>query len=398
MADNKRIIELDVLRGFAVAVMILVTSPGSWAYTYAQMQHADWHGWRFADLVFPDFLFGVGMALGLTFVRTLRRDKDQRAFWLKVARRVVSLILLGLVLNYLYLLAVDLGKPPIRADNSQSLRIPGVLQRIAICYLIAVCILYTTAVRKAEEEVKININAIVLAIATILISYWIMMTFIPVPGFGAGQLDQTGNLAAYIDRAIFTPRHMWEIGSVQWAGPVVYDPEGLLSTLPATANVLFGIVAIQIWQSEAKSKMVLLLAIGLALIAAGLALDSAFPINKKIWTSSFALLSSGFSFIALLIAAAILRVGFAKFIAAPFRILGGNAILAFSLSIAITVGWSIPVTGGESPRALQDWFMVMASAIIPDPYLASLACAFLVLCVIFIIIWPLHRRGLHLKL
>ena len=398
MTKNNRITELDVLRGFAVAVMILVTSPGSWAYTYPQMQHADWHGWRFADLVFPDFLFGVGMALGLTFVRALGPARDRRSFWLKIGRRVVSLIALGLALNFLYILTFDLGKPPIRAGDPQSLRIPGVLQRIAFSYLIAVSILHLTAVRKAGEKARINTTAIGFAIAAILLTYWALMTFVPVPGLGAGQLDQTGNLASYLDRAIFTPKHMWEIGSVEWAGPVVYDPEGLLSTLPATANVLFGIIAIRIWQSEKMSRITLLLAIGVALIAAGLLLDESFPINKKIWTSSFALLSSGFSFIALLVAAAILRAGPVRFLSEPFRVLGGNAILAFSLSIVITVGWSIPLTGGESPQTLQDFSMGIANAVIPDPYLASLACAFTVLAFIFMLVWPLHRNAIHLRL
>lgn len=357
MAENNRIIELDVLRGFAVAVMILVTSPGSWSYTYHQLQHADWHGWRFADLVFPDFLFGVGMALGLTFVRALGPAGVGREFWFKVGRRVVSLIALGLLLNYLYILAVDLGKPPIRPGDQQLVRIPGVLQRIALCYLIAVSILYATAFRKTGEAVRINTSAVCLAIATILLAYWALMTFVPAPGFATGQLDQTGNLAAYLDRAIFTPQHMWEIGSVEWAGPIVYDPEGLLSTFPATANVLFGILAIGIWQSRNPARIGLLLAIGTAVIAAGLLLDAGFPINKKIWTSSFALLSSGFSFLALVLAAALLRAGPIRFLGEPFKILGGNAILAFSLSIVIAVSWSIPLTGGDSPRSLQELSM-----------------------------------------
>ncbi len=395
---QKRLVELDVLRGFAVAVMILVTSPGDWAYTYAQMQHADWNGWRFADLVFPDFLFGVGMALGLTFVGATAQAGDRRAFWLKVARRVVSLIALGLALNYLYILAIDLGKLPIRADNPESLRIPGVLQRIAICYLLAVGILFATTARRPGEPPRINGIAIGGVIAAILLTYWALMTFVPVPGFAAGQLDQTGNLAASIDRAIFTPQHMWAIGSVEWAGPIVYDPEGLLSSLPATANVLFGVIAIGIWQSAHRHRIELLLAMGIALIGAGLLLDPLFPINKKIWTSSFALLSSGFSFLALLIAVALLRAGPARLLAEPLRILGGNAILAFALSIVITVGWSIPITGGDSPQTLQQLSMAFANAAISNPYLASLACASTVLLLVFMIVWPLHRRGIFLRL
>jgi predicted acyltransferase len=397
LAPTHRLVELDVLRGFAVAVMILVVSPGAWEFTYAQLQHANWHGWTLADFVFPDFLFGVGMALGLTFGHSLDPENERRAFWLKTARRVVLLIALGLALNYLLVINHYFGTPPVREGEIPSLRLPGVLQRIALCYLLAVGVVYATASRNSDG-VRVNPKAIAIVIAAILLFYWLMMTFIPVPGFGAGQLDQTGNFAAYIDRAIFTPEHMWPIGSVEWAGRVVYDPEGLLSTLPATANVLFGVIAIGIWRSAHLARVMILLGTGVTLIIAAFLLDPIFPINKKIWTSSFALLSSGVSFLALCVAIAIMRSKATRLLAAPFNILGGNAILAFSISIILTALASIPLTGGDQPKDLRRLGMETASQLISDPYLASLACAFFVLAFIFTVIWPLHRKGVHLRL
>ena len=398
MTDAKRLIELDVLRGFAVAIMILVVSPGSWEFTYPLLRHADWHGWTFADLVFPDFLFGVGMALGLGFGQSLDPVNAKRAFWIKSARRVILLIALGLALNYLSIIAFYLGAPPIRPDEVPSVRIPGVLQRIALCYVLALGIISLTARRRDNGQPYLALMPIALSIAALLISYWALMTFVPVPGFGAGQLDQTGNLAAYIDRAVFTPKHMWNIGSVEWAGPVVYDPEGLLSTIPATANVLFGVIAAIIWRSDHKKRMVALAVLGGTLIGAALCLDGLFPINKKIWTSSFALLSSGLSILALLLAAGILRIGAIKYAVTPFKILGGNAILAFSLSIFLSALGSIPMTGGEAPKNLQAMGMGLAKQFITDPYLASFACALCVLSLIFFIILPLHNKGIHLRL
>jgi len=391
-------IELDVLRGFAVAIMVLVVSPGAWEFTYAQLQHAAWHGWTLADFVFPDFLFGVGMALGLTFGHSLDPVNAKRAFWIKSVRRVILLIALGLALNYLSIIAFHLGTPPIRPNEIPSLRIPGVLQRIALCYLLALGIVSLTARKMADGKLGPALAPIAVSIAALLIFYWALMAYVPVPGFGTGRLDQTGNLAAYIDRAIFTPKHMWTIGSVQWAGPVVYDPEGILSTIPATANVLFGVIAASIWRNEHKARMAALAVIGGGLVGAAMMLDGVFPLNKKIWTSSFALLTSGLSFLALLIAAGILRSGPIKHVAAPFKILGGNAILAFSLSIFLSALGSIPITGGDAPKNLQAIGMSIAKQLIADPYLASFACAVSVLTLIFAIIWPLHHKGIHLRL
>ncbi len=396
MANQQRLTELDILRGFAVAVMILVVSPGSWSHTYAPLQHADWHGWTFADLVFPDFLFGVGMALGLTFGKNYDVERSSNEFWAKVARRVGGLILLGLALNYLAVIAGQFGAPSVGPTDNITWRIPGVLQRIGAAYLLA--ILIVVASRKiGGNETKPHLATIAFAIGAILILYWALLTFVPVPGHGAGQLVKAGNLAAYIDRAIFGPDHMWPLGAESWRGPVVYDPEGLLATLPASTNILFGVLAARIWSDWPQRRMVVLIAVGASLIAMAVLIDPFFPINKKIWTSSFALLTSGISFLALAGVALLLRGRMLRLLA-PLKILGGNAILAFSISIFLSALGSIPLpleTGEKSPQQIGFAF---AQQFVPDPFHASLACAFGILTFILILIWPLDRKGIHLRL
>lgn len=375
---RSRLQALDLLRGLAVAGMILVTSPGSWDYRYHQLDHAAWHGWTLGDMVFPTFLFSVGFALALSFPRT-----SLEGAWLRVVRRTLLLIVLGLLLNALP--AFDLAH----------LRIPGILQRIALCYALAASLLLLTARTGADGRRAIDHRAVAIATTVLLIGYWLLLRFIPVPGEGAGHLDSAGNLTAWIDRAVFTVDHLWPYGTTPGLG-VTYDPEGLLSTLPATVNLLIGVLAVWLFRAAPEWRRALWLGVAaVALIIVGLALDPFFPINKRIWTSSFALLSSGFSLglLALLLALpeqALQRAGW------PLLVLGGNAILAFTLSQLLGVFSGLALLpGGLSPQA---WGFSVAQAVIPDPYLASLACALAILVLITLAIAPLHRRGLHFRL
>lgn len=394
---RQRLVELDVLRGFAVAVMILVTSPGSWAHTYAQLQHAAWHGWTFADFVFPDFLFGVGMALGLSFGRSLNPVADRSAFWLKVGRRCIGLVLLGLVLNAMYSLAWQLGAPPVGPEGYDGLRLPGILQRIAFAYLIAILVLLVANRRSGDGQLRPRSSIVAGFIALCLLGYWGLLTFVPAPGFAAGDLTIAGNLPGYVDRQVFGTEHMWPMGAETWRGPILYDPEGILSTFPASVNVLFGVLAARIWETAARQPVSVLAGTGVLLVAAGLLLDPVFPINKKLWTSSFALLTSGLSFLALATVAAVLSKRTMALVA-PLRVLGGNAILAFSMSIVAATMASIPLPFGGEPKAFQQLGFEFLSKVIVDPYLASLTYAACVLAVIYLLILPLDRRGIHLRL
>ena len=381
---GQRLVALDVLRGLAVAGMILSNSPGSWTLRYRQLDHAPWNGFTATDMVFPTFLFSVGMAVALSFPRPFSAADKARS-WSRLAKRALSLIALGLFLNFLGDLSV------------LHLRIPGILQRIGLCYALGTGLVLLTLRRRGDGLAAINRGAVSSAIVMLLLGYWVLLRFVPVPGYGAGHLDPAGNLAAYVDRTLWTVPHLWPYGT-DAAGAVVYDPEGLLSTLPATANLLFGILAGVAWKQAPEQRTAWLIgAAGTVLIVAGLLLDPVLPINKRIWTSSFALLSSGISAVVLAVLTVALESAAARTIAMPLRVLGGNAMLAFVLSILLGIfgGYAILRGGTLTP---QGWGLEMAEKIIAAPMLASLACAIAILALITAAIWPLHKRAIHWRL
>jgi predicted acyltransferase len=376
-----RLVALDLLRGAAVAGMILANSPGSWAHGYAPLLHADWHGWTLTDMVFPTFLFSVGMAIGLSFPRSLSSAGERRLFWTRALRRVAALIGLGLLINALP--TFDLAH----------LRLPGVLQRIALCYLCALALVVATARRDADGRTAVRDGAIAGAIVAILLLYWALLAFVPVPGFGPGRLDPTGNLSAWIDRVVLTVPHLWS-EAVNDAGETVYDPEGLLSTLPAIANVLFGLLAVAAYRRGIAPTR--LAVFGAVILLLGTWLHPLLPINKKIWTSSFVLVSSGFSVVLLALLIALSRSGSAQRAMTPLLVFGGNAILAFVLSQLLGVfGSLLLLAGGQTP---QEWGFATALAMTGDAKLASLLCAVAILLLILAVLVPLHRRGIHLRL
>ncbi|MDR7117034.1 heparan-alpha-glucosaminide N-acetyltransferase domain-containing protein [Caulobacter sp. BE254] len=392
-AYGGRIVALDVLRGLAVAGMILVTSPGSWDRAYAPLKHAAWRGWTPADLVFPTFLFCVGMAIGLSVPRLRAGEGASAALWLKVARRTALLILLGLALNALP--SFDLAH----------LRIPGVLQRIGLCYALASAICILPAKAEPGGVPRLNLGAVVLAAVVLLVGYWALLTFTPVPGFGADRWDSQGALPAFIDRAVFTLPHLWPYGTTEGVG-VTYDPEGLLSTLPATVNVLLGAVAAAFLarasdRREGQGRIVAaLLALGATLIVVGLALDPIVPVNKRIWTPSFALFSSGASLVALIALHLVLKARAAQRAAWPLKVLGGNAILAFVVSqvLGACAGLTVQHRTGVPDLTPQGFGFETTQRLTADPYLASFLCALAILALIIAVIAPLDRRGIHLRL
>jgi len=365
--SHNRLLSLDLLRGLAVAGMILVTSPGSWDHRYTQLDHAAWFGWTLADMVFPCFLFAVGFALALSLPKT-----SIDGAWTRIARRCVLLILLGLFLNALPWF------------DMPHLRIPGILQRIALCYATAAGLVLLSSRRDDEGRLEVNLPVMVAAAAILLVGYWALLS---------GRLDLEGNLPARVDRALFTVDHLWPYGTAP-DGRVVYDPEGLLSTLGALVNVLAGIIAATLVR---RGKPIWWLAVaGLALVAAAYALDPLLPINKRLWTSSFALLSSGFAMALLAALWLVPQDGLARVVTIPLRIAGGNAILAFTLSQLMSAFGGLPILAhGQTP---QGWGFAMASRLISDPYLASLACASAILALVIALIAPLHRQGVHLRL
>ena len=296
-----RMASLDVFRGLTIAGMILVNNPGSWEAIYSPLEHAAWHGWTPTDLVFPFFLFIVGVSITLALGRRAASGGTKRDLYLKIIRRSLIIFVLGLVLA---------GFP--RYDLS-TLRIPGVLQRIAVCYLIASVIFLNT---------KWRTQAIV-AVALLLL-YWAVMVLFPVPGYGAGDLSLEGNLAAYVDRTLFG-RHTWK---------PLYDPEGILSTIPAIATTLAGVLTGH-WLRQRRSeleKVAGMFVAGAGLVVAGWAWGFWFPINKALWTSSYVLLTAGLALQLLAICFWLVDIKGIKGWAKPFLIFGTNALAVYFLA------------------------------------------------------------------
>lgn len=396
---SERVLALDLLRGAAVAGMILVTSPGDWASTYSPLRHADWNGWTAADTIFPTFLFSVGMALALSFPRPFDEAEARKHYWLRVGRRVLALLALGLALEATYNFAIGLGAWFPGKAGLENLRIPGILQRIALCYGLTAALLAATARREATGLFYINVRAVAATIIVILVGYWALLNFVSVPGYGAGRLDVEGNLAGYIDRMVFGVSHLWPLGNVGWGQPVFYDPEGLLSTIPAATNCLFGVLAAIIWRRSPDHAPLFLALCGAALIAVGLLVDPIFVINKRLWTSSFAVLSSGVASLAFAAFAIAVKWGAADRILWPLRVLGGNAILAFIIATLLGRVYGAPLIGSGNDRmSPARWLDHAVQRFVADPYLASLVCAIGVVALITLLIWPLQRRAIHFRL
>jgi predicted acyltransferase len=285
-----RLVSLDVFRGLTVAAMILVTNPGTYSAVYWPLLHAEWRGWTLTDMIFPSFLFIVGVSMTLSFASRQERRETRSSLARHLLMRVVLLIAIGLFLN---------GFP---FFDLHTLRIPGVLQRIALCYLIGGLFYLSLlpASGNGAASTRRRVWALSAAIIVLVLGYWLTLRYFPVPGFGPNRFDSFGNLGAYIDRGVFGTRHMWPYGTTPGYG-VTFDPEGLLSTLPATANLLVGLLTGELLRTRRSGlrKAVVLGLAGMVLFSLGMALGPVLPIVKKIWTSSFVLLSAGFSLMAL---------------------------------------------------------------------------------------------------
>jgi len=274
ISSGKRLVSLDFFRGATVAAMILVNNPGSWSHIYGPLEHAPWHGWTPTDLIFPFFLFIVGVSIVLAFTKAKAKGVEDSELMKKTLIRAAKIFGLGLALtSFPYLtFTPDFGLH----QNLLDIRIPGVLQRIAICYAAgSLLFLYT----KPKTQMY--------TLAGLLIGYWILMIGIPVPGYGAGALDNPeGNFAAYLDQ-ILLAGHTWKEN---------WDPEGFLSTLPAIGTTLIGIWTGRMLMADKESESSRTLQFfiwGFILIILGYVWSWIFPINKNIWTSSYALFTGG---------------------------------------------------------------------------------------------------------
>jgi predicted acyltransferase len=360
--------------------MILVNNPGN-DHPYWPLEHAEWNGWTPTDLIFPFFLFIVGVSLVFSFEARLKRGDSRPVLLRHAVQRAVIIFAIGLAMNYIQ----SLGSP------STGVRIPGVLQRIGVCYLVAsVLFLY---VRPRGRAV---------VVVALLAGYWILMRFVPVPGYGVPGRDMPflhpdANLAAYLDRKFLT--HLW-VNTRLWE--TTRDPEGLLSTLPAIATALLGVFTGE-WlrsKSNPQRKALGMLVFGVVGLILGKTWGIYFPINKKLWTSSYVLFTTGFALVCL--ALCYWGTDIKRWHGAwtrPFLIFGKNAIAAY------TVAWIFAVAlyafhtrvDGEMVNA-QDYLFQRFFAPLGSPSFTSLLFSLAFVLVCLLPIWLMDRKKIFLKI
>ncbi|WP_412069700.1 acyltransferase family protein [Rubrivirga sp. IMCC43871] len=380
-APPARLVSLDVFRGVAILGMILVNNPGTWSAIYPPLRHAAWHGWTPTDLVFPFFLFIVGVAIPLAFTKRLARGADRGDLVRKTVKRAAVLFAIGLGLafysrgwRFLAGEGIDLS----------DFRILGVLQRIALCYLAASLLFLTTS---ARTQLVVG--------AGILVGYWAAMTLVPVPGVGAGHLDVPAEtLSAFVDRLLLG-QHLWAGADKLW------DPEGLLSTFPAVVTTLLGVVAGR-WvlrdRGASAETAARLMATGLALGAVGAMWGWVFPVNKALWTSSYVLLTGGFAFSALGACYWAADVRGWRGWTRPFVAYGVNALLVFvGSSLLAQTLVRIRVAGSGGPQSLQSWIYQTVFAPVGPAEVSSLLYALVWVGGWYLVLRALHERGIVWK-
>lgn len=445
MADQERLISLDVFRGMTIAGMVLVNNPGSWAHIYGPLQHAPWHGITPTDYIFPFFLFIVGVAipiaLGKRMSEGVTRDVYAKIFWRSAAIFATGLalsafplfdigktaipwlpkwiaalsIIAGLFFLFLrrfriagaltavwlVILAISyFAGYEIVPYNFAGMRIPGVLQRIAVCYLIVSLIFLHTGWIK---QVFICIG--------LLILYWILMTSVPIPGCEITTIDDKAcNLAAWLDRTILTEAHIWRSAKV-------YDPEGILSTIPALVTTLTGVLTgtwllkkssddgeneeanKQARQYSSLNKVSGMFFFGTVLLAAGWSWSLVFPLNKSLWTSSYVLYTSGLALLTLAGCYWLVDIKGYKKWSKPFIVFGVNALALFVFSgfMARILG-IIKLSGPDGKEiSLQKWLFENLFLSWAEPINASLAYALCYIVLWWFLMLFLYRRRILIK-
>lgn len=397
-SPRQRLLSLDVFRGLTVAGMLLVNNPGTWSAIYPPLRHAEWHGWTPTDLIFPWFLFIVGITTVLSMESRRARGHGMPELTRQILRRGAIIFLLGLLLSWFpgYTWGAVAGNPDPTflervGDRLLNTRIPGVLQRIALAYTAAGLLIIRLGPRKQLG-----------AAAALLLGYWGVMTLLPVPDSGVMGWrtldDPSGNLAAWLDRALLD----WgSLGNHLWVSSRTWDPEGLLSTLPAVGTVLLGAQAGRwLGGSEPLSERLnMLFAAGMLATVVGAMWGWVFPINKSLWTSSYTVFTAGLAAVTLATIIWMVDVRGWRQWTYPFVVYGVNPIVAFVgsglMARLIYSVVRVPAEGGTV--SLQ----VAIFRTIFEP-LGSLRLASLLFAISFVALWfailaVLHRRGIFLK-
>ncbi|EQA60380.1 acyltransferase family protein [Leptospira alexanderi] len=375
--NKDRILSLDLFRGMTVIGMILVNNPGSWSYIYSPLKHAEWNGCTPTDLVFPFFLFAVGVSIPISLYS--KNGMNRGGIWAGICIRSVNLILLGLLLNFF-------GE-----WSFAELRIPGVLQRIGFVYW-AVASLYLIFPGK---------KVLIFLILILLVHTWIL-THIAPPGESMVSLERGKDIGAWIDRSIIGEKHLWKFSKT-------WDPEGFLSGIASIATSLFGVLCgfiLFLREGGGKRRVLGIFGLGFLFTFVGLLWDQSLPMNKSLWTGSYAAYTAGLSFFC---------IGFFEYLNSlvslkewnglnlkiffqPLLVFGKNAILVFVGSgiLARTLNlWTIMLENGKSV-GVKAWFFSKL-VFIADPYLASLLYAVLHLSVWWGILSFLDKRKIYIK-
>ncbi len=369
MSTSKRILSVDIFRGITIAAMIMVNNPGTWGAIYPPFRHAEWHGLTPTDLIFPFFLFIVGMSI--TFAYTKKKEHDVTVdVYKKIISRTLKLIGLGLIL------AGFLITSPFFKDLS-TLRLPGVLQRIGIVFFISSFLF-----------LYLNWKVLLGIFVFILIGYWLIMTQVPIDG-AMPLLTKESNLASVVDLKILTVDHMWK---------TLYDPEGILSTLPAIATTIFGMFLGMILLNKNRSeqeKLKYFVIIGIVALIIGYAWGEFFPVNKALWTSSFVLVSGGWASLVYALIYYIADILDHNDWGKPAIIFGSNAITVYFMSgVVARLFGMIKLSNGKSIHAN---LYEMLSSVITIPELSSLIYAILVIVFYYLVALVMYKKKIFIK-
>jgi predicted acyltransferase len=369
---NTRLVSLDVFRGLTVAGMVLVNNPGSWANIYWPLEHAEWHGWTPTDLIFPFFLFIAGVAIPLGLGNRVERGDPFRKLFLKIVYRTLIIFALGEFLA---------GFPYF---HLATIRIPGVLQRIAICYFFAALIYLTT---RPRTQALIGL--------ALLVVYCLLMNYVPVPGYGSGDLSKIGSLASFIDRSVFGP-HIWKQG-------IVFDPEGLLSTMGALATTLLGVLTGNRLRCPTRTpieKVSGMFIAGLVCLVSGWAWNPWFPINKSLWTSSYVLFTGGLALQFFAFCYWLIDIKNVRAWTRPFVVFGVNAIVLFvGTGVMARLLGLIKLSQPDGTTiSLQGWIYYHLFLSWAAPNNASLAFAIVFILLWLGLMWILYQRKIIIKI
>lgn len=370
--DPKRQLALDVFRGLTIFAMILVNNPGSWQYVYPPLQHAKWHGWTPTDLIFPFFIFIVGIAIAINLAKF--QQQPFSAMLQSTASRSLKLILIGWCLALFW---YDFYNPQFSwwHDKLEHMRVFGVLQRIGIVFFATVLL-----VRSLPERGLLPVAV------CLLVAYGLLLQFWPYPLRDPAQLLQPGNnLVGYLDTLLLGSAHLYQ-STLQ---PYAFDPEGAFSSIPAVATCLFGVWTGRQLKYELPQQLQMFSAAAVVLLALGWCLDLWQPINKALWTPAFVLLSAGMALACYALLIFLIDLRRLRLWSAPFVVFGANAMLFFVFAgvfarVLLMIKPDGKALNQEVFLWLSQWF---------DPYLASFCYSLLFLSISYAVMWYCYQRG-----